>query len=179
MRSHDPKNKAFFYDRDGVIIEAAPRGEYVLSWDGLRFVPGVKELMRYVHARGYFNIVVTNQSPIGRGMVTLDEVKEVHKKMNDVLDGLVHKIYLCPHVDADQCNCRKPKPGMLLEAIEESNLDPSTSFMVGDSDKDMLAGDKAGVKTIFIKNAFNAEELERCVPDFVINSLEEIIPLLS
>ena len=98
--------------------------------------------------------------------------------MQRLLGHKIDKIYFCPHREENNCSCRKPKAGMLLQAKSEFNLDIAASFILGDTDKDILAGQTVGCRTIFIKNKFHEHSLARCSPDFVVKSLPDVPPLI-
>lgn len=170
--------EALFLDRDGVINVAPPRGEYILRPGQFELMEGISELMQTAHDKDYFIAVVTNQPQIARGMITASELGAIHRKMDTLLSGLIDVVYVCPHSNEDACSCRKPKPGMLTRGAQEHGIDLKRSLIVGDSDKDILAGQAAGVKTVFIKNDLNASELPKCQPDHIIKRLPDVVPLL-
>lgn len=170
-----------FLDRDGVICVAPPRGEYLTRVDQIELVDGIVEVIKTANTLGVAVIVITNQSQIARGMVSQEGVQEMH----DVLQGRmaaqgarIDGWYLCPHHPNDACVCRKPKPGMLLDAARERRLDLARSVLIGDSDKDVMAGTAAGIKTIFLRNAHNKEEEQRCPPSHAVDRLADAIPFL-
>jgi histidinol-phosphate phosphatase family protein len=172
------RQRALFLDRDGVILEALPRGEYLTRLDQLKLVDGIGDLVRMAKAAGYRTLVATNQPQVGRGLLSEDQLQVVHGRMSALLDGLLDAIYYCPHTDADACDCRKPKDGMLLRASREFQVALDRSIFVGDSDRDVLAGTTAGCRTVFIRNAHNAADAGRCQPAHTVDSLSEIIGLL-
>jgi len=172
------QQRALFLDRDGVIFQSPPRGEYLVTWDQCRLVDGIVALARTARERGYAVVVVTNQGQVAKGLMTEAELAELHARMIDALEGQVDAVYYCPHHDVHACECRKPKPGMLLQAGRDRQLDLARSIMVGDSDRDVLAGAAAGCTTVFVRHAFNAAEERRCSPAHVVGSLTEISRLL-
>lgn len=155
------KQKAIFLDRDGTINRYIG---FLRKPEEFELLPGVAEAIRKINNSGYLAIVVTNQPVIARGEVTADQLQEIHNKMETILgnDGAyLDAIYYCPHHPDKgfegevpelkiQCNCRKPKPGMLFRAAEEYNIDLANSWMVGDSLSDIEAGKAAGCKTALI-----------------------------
>lgn len=146
-------NKAVLLDRDGVINRKAPEGEYITTWGSFEFLPGVSEGISLLRESGYRVIVVSNQRCVAKGLVTTQEVDALHKQMCEELSrqgALVDRVYYCPHDYCDGCACRKPKPGMLLKALDEFGLSPAASWMVGDSSSDMEAGRSAGLQTVFV-----------------------------
>ena len=137
--------KALFLDRDGVINEDAG---YVYRREDFVFKEGIFEALREFARAGYALVVVTNQSGIGRGYYTLEQFDELCEFMLSEFEkeGVkIEKIYFCPHAPEALCGCRKPKPGMLLEAANELNIDLACSIMIGDKDSDVQAGQSAGV----------------------------------
>lgn len=138
---------AIFLDRDGVIIENC--ANYVRSWEDVEFFPQALEALARIRACGYKIIVVTNQSVVGRGIITWETAVSLNNRILDVVrqhNGRVDDAYLCPDSPANPTGCRKPKPGMLLQAAEDHNLDLSQSFMIGDALTDVKAGRAAGVR---------------------------------
>ena len=112
-----------FLDRDGVIIEN--RSDYVKSWEEVRFLPGVFEALRRLARSEYALAIVTNQSAVGRGIISLDEAMHINERVLAEIaaqGGRVDASYMCPHRPDEGCNCRKPAPGMLLQAAEDLEL---------------------------------------------------------
>ena len=137
--------KALFLDRDGVINEDAG---YVYRREDFVFKEGIFAALREFAKAGYALVVVTNQSGIGRGYYTLEQFDELCRFMLSEFEkeGVkIEKIYFCPHAPEADCLCRKPKPGMLLNAANELNIDLARSIMIGDKDSDVQAGQSAGV----------------------------------
>ena len=142
--------KAVFIDRDGVINQKPREGEYVTSWDDFHILPGVAEAVTLAKRAGYAVIVVTNQRCVAKGLIAVSELEEMHARMRESLSrsgAMLDGIYYCPHDYESSCNCRKPAPGMLLEAAQARGLDLRSSWMVGDSEIDIQAGKNAGCKT--------------------------------
>jgi D-glycero-D-manno-heptose 1,7-bisphosphate phosphatase len=137
-------------DRDGVINRKAPEGEYVTRWEDFHIIPGVAESIALLNRADFSVIVVTNQRCIAKGLMTVTALEKMHERMTDLLaqDGAsVDAIYYCPHETDQSCNCRKPAPGMLLEAARSRGIEMPASWMIGDSDIDIEAGKNAGCKT--------------------------------
>lgn len=141
-----------FFDRDG-IVNSSPGPGYVESWEDFHLLPAFVEALRTVRRLGYEAIVVTNQRGVARGIVAVEVVEEIHCNLMAVLRqhyGLeLTDILYCPHGE-DECGCRKPKPGMLLEAARQHSLNLRSSWMVGDSATDIAAGQAAGCRTILV-----------------------------
>lgn len=144
-------NSAVFLDRDGVINRKAIEGEYITSWQEMELLPGVAESIASLNRAGFCVIVVTNQRCVARGLISEADLQAMHQQMRDVLarDGAgIDAIYYCPHDLEPQCECRKPAPGLLLEAAKSHGVDLASSWMIGDSDSDIEAGKSAGCRTI-------------------------------
>ncbi len=151
------KQKAIFLDRDGVINKHIG---FLRHIDDFELIEGVSDAIRHINQSGYLAIVVTNQPVIARGEVTWDELHEIHRKMETLLGkegAYIDGLYICPHhpdkgFEGERpeykfvCECRKPKPGMLLQAAHDFNIDLSKSYMIGDSQSDIEAGKNAGCK---------------------------------
>ena len=177
------KQKAVFLDRDGTINKYVG---FLRDIDDFELLPRVSEAIKMINASGYLAIVVTNQPVIARGEVSFEELQDIHNKMETLLgnDGAyLDAIYYCPHhphkgYDGEikelkiECECRKPKPGMINKAAIDFNIDVSNSWMIGDGENDIMSGKAAGCKTILIGN-------ENFGQDFSVDSLLEAINLVS
>jgi D-sedoheptulose 7-phosphate isomerase len=148
-----PPRAVAFLDRDGIINERAAPHEYIESWEQFRLLDGAVPLMRGLAERGYLLMVVTNQQGIGKGRMTAADLRLIHGRMADALAdqqvGLAG-IFHCPHLEQQGCFCRKPGPGLIYRALNESPflIDLQQSLMIGDSESDMLAGKAAGLRTL-------------------------------
>lgn len=143
---------ALFLDRDGVLIEN--RDGYVRSWDDVELFDQAREALALVKDSPYVVVVVTNQAGVGRGVMTLDHVESLNERILDAFRQQGAEIlaaYLCPHHPDEQCECRKPNPGMLLQAAREHGLDLSRSYMVGDAVSDLEAGQAAGARGLMVR----------------------------
>lgn len=150
--------QAIFLDRDGVINSTIIKEGKPFSprkFEDFEFVDGIKNVLERFKTEGLLNIVVTNQPDIARGLMKKEELRKMHNLIRENLP--VDDIFICPHDDADNCNCRKPKPGMLLEAAKKWDIDLSESFMIGDSWKDIEAGRNAGCTTLLIDSPYNKQ----------------------
>ncbi|MBI3176818.1 MAG: D-glycero-beta-D-manno-heptose 1,7-bisphosphate 7-phosphatase, partial [Chloroflexi bacterium] len=142
---------AIFLDRDGVIIEN--REAYVRSWQDVAFIPGALDALQGMAATAYAIVIVTNQSGVGRGMLSLETATALNARVVAEIvraGGRVDGLYLCPHTPEDGCDCRKPRPGMLLQAARELGLDLTRSWMVGDALSDLQAGQAAGAQSVLV-----------------------------
>jgi len=145
--------KVIFLDRDGVINKKPPKADYVKNWNEFKFLPGAIEALKILTQNGYEIYIISNQAGIARGMMTEDDLKEIHEKMKKELENheaKVSGIYYCPHGWDEGCECRKPKPGMFFQAAREHYLDLTKIIFIGDDERDVEAGEAAGVKTILV-----------------------------
>lgn len=138
---------AIFLDRDGVIIEN--RSDYVRSWGDVHVFPQALEALANASASPYKIVFVTNQSAVGRGLMSLAAAEAINSRLKALIEdagGRVDGIFLCPHAPEAECDCRKPKPGLLLQAAQALDLDLARSVMIGDALTDLMAGQAAGVR---------------------------------
>jgi len=168
--------RAIFLDRDGVLNRAFVRnGKPYPPQDvsALEILPLVPEALERLRSAKFLLIVVTNQPDVARGAVTKDDVERINSvlKAKLPLDDFV----TCYHDDADNCICRKPKPGLLLQARDKFGIDMARSFMVGDRWRDIAAGSKAGCQTVFINYHYNETQPEPGSFDFSCASLDEAV----
>lgn len=173
------KQKAIFLDRDGTINKYVG---FLRNIDEFELLPEVSDAIKKINASGYLAIVITNQPVIARGEVTFEELREIHNKMETLLGeqgAYLDGIYFCPHHPDKgfegeipelkfDCQCRKPKPGLILKAAEEFNIDLLQSWFVGDGENDVKAGKNAGCKTALI-----VEEIKNFGQDITVRSLKE------
>jgi D-sedoheptulose 7-phosphate isomerase len=167
------KNRAVFLDRDGVINRASVREgkPYPPSTVAeLEVLPGVPEALQVLKKAGYKLLVVTNQPDVGRGTQSQQTLDAIHQALLSRLP--IDDIFVCAHTDEGKCACRKPLPGMLLEAARKHDIDLPASFMVGDRWRDIEAGYNAGCRTILIDYGYS-ERAPDHVPDLRVSSLRE------
>lgn len=147
------EHKAVFFDRDGVLnVDVA----YLYKIEDLRWIEGAREAVAYLTQRDYKIFIVTNQSGIARGYYTVAQMNKLHEYMQQEIaayGGKIDRIYYCPHHPEGSvaeytcsCDCRKPKPGMLLTACAEYEIDKEQSFLIGDGKRDVEAAEAAGIK---------------------------------
>ena len=162
--------KALFIDRDGVINKNPPQHDYVKSWDEFRFNDGVFEILKIANAKKFQVIVITNQRGIGREIYSDKTFRTITKRMAIFLKskGLyLNAVYYCPHEVAESCNCRKPKPGLFIQAINDHKIKPELSIMLGDTESDKKAALLAGIgKVILVKQDLDGV----CVADNIFMS---------
>jgi D-glycero-D-manno-heptose 1,7-bisphosphate phosphatase len=154
-----PLRSAVFLDRDGVIVEN--RADYVKSLAEIKLIPGAVEALARLAQTNWLIVIVTNQAAIGRHIITRETAEAINGNVVQVITsagGRVDGVYVCPHTPADGCTCRKPAPGLLLQAAAELGIDLAASVMIGDAVSDVQAALAAGVKPIFLRTGL-AERL--------------------
>ena len=150
---------AVFLDRDGVINEN--RDDYVKGWEEVCFLPGALEALARLAATPFRVLLITNQSPIGRGILTAGQVEATNRRLVEEIGahgGRIDGIYYCPHCPDDGCDCRKPRPGLLLRAARELEIDLRHSYLVGDAISDVEAGLAAGCRPIMVLTGLGQEQ---------------------
>jgi D-glycero-D-manno-heptose 1,7-bisphosphate phosphatase len=158
---------AVFLDRDGVIIENRP--DYVRDWSQVELLTeAIGALSRFQNTR-YKIILVTNQSAVGRGLMSLKTAEEINQRLARVIKergGKLDAIYMCPHAPEDHCTCRKPQTGLFLQAARELSLDLTSSWMIGDAWTDLLAGQNANLRgVILVKTGRGTNQLQQPKPE--------------
>ena len=151
------KSQAVFLDRDGVIN--ADRTDFVKSWEEFEFLPSSLEALAALATSSYRIVILTNQSGVGRGLLSETTLRQMHQRMMDRIHesgGRIDALYYCPHAPGAGCDCRKPLPGLFFKAAREWDIDLASSWSVGDSRRDVEAAHSAGVPAIL---------LDRILPD--------------
>jgi len=164
--------RAVFVDRDGVINRAVVHDGKPYppaTLDDFEILPGVERAASALRKAGFLIVVVTNQPDVATGVQRREIVEAMHTRL--LVAGLCDDVKVCYHTDADDCDCRKPRPGMLIDAAREWHIDLEHSFMVGDRWRDIAAGKAAGCHTYFIDYQYREPRPEN--PDAVVASLEE------
>lgn len=175
--------RAVFLDRDGVINRKIPDDRYVTCWEEFEFLPGVVESITLLNRAGFFVVIVTNQRCVAKGLITETELEGMHRRMTDSLrraGANVDAIYYCPHETEPPCRCRKPAPGMLLQAARMQNIELSRSWMIGDSDADISAGRNAGCRTsrvLSINENFDPVQDADIVASSLLDATRQILHL--
>ena len=163
------KSRAVFVDRDGTIMRDA---DYCCDPMQVEIFPGVPEALRRLKEAGYKLIVITNQSGIGRGLFTLDQYHAVEAEVSRRLEGLIDATYFCPDVPGQHSSCRKPEPGMVLQAAREHNVDLRHSFFVGDKESDVECGQNADLRTVRVRTGFDQSIATSCA-DWVVEDFAQ------
>ena len=169
--------RAVFLDRDGVLnrsVVRAGRPYAPTSLDEFELLPGVLEALTNLRTAGFVLVVVTNQPDLATGRIRPEVAEAIHQKLRALLP--LDDIKVCGHVDEDDCACRKPRPGMLLEAARDWSIDLYRSFIVGDRWRDVAAGKAAGCKTIFVDYGYAEKQIDS--PDFVVTSLPDAVKII-
>ncbi len=173
-------------DRDGTLNRKAPEGQYVTKLDEFVLLPGVLPSLAKLHEHGFKLFVVTNQRGIARGQVSWESLSQIHRYLLDQAESAgarIERIVVCPHEIAEDCECRKPKPGMILRLAAEHHLDLANSWLIGDSVSDITAGRRAGCRTAYIgiracaEADISAASLGSVVDQLLARSEEDLSPL--
>lgn len=165
------QNRAVFFDRDGTLMEEA---HYCADPSKVHVFPGVPEALRRLKAAGFLNIVITNQSGIGRGLITEEQYAAVQAEfLRQIGTGLIDAVYYCPDAPDVQSSRRKPAPGMVLEAAADFDVDLVESFFIGDKAADIECGRRAGTRTVLVLTGYGAGQ--RSTPDFTARTIDQAI----
>ncbi|MCA9994153.1 MAG: HAD family hydrolase [Anaerolineales bacterium] len=143
------KTAAIFLDRDGIIIENCPT--YIRSWHDVRLFPHAVAALAAIVTLPHKIIIVTNQSAVGRGIISLETARAINTRLITEIrqqGGRIDDVFMCPHAPQDNCNCRKPHPGLLLQAAQKYAIDLTQSIMIGDALTDIEAGQRANVQSV-------------------------------
>ena len=168
---------AVFLDRDGTINKDVP---YCRRPEDFHLFPGTARAIRLLNEHGYKVIVITNQSGVGRGYFTEEAIAEIHEKMKRELakeGAYLDDIYYCPHHPDDNCDCRKPKPKLALQAANDYHIDLKRSFVVGNLKIDIMLGKELGCRTILVGDPPNMDA-ERANPDARASDLLEVAQII-
>jgi len=173
-------SRVVFLDRDGVICK--DRDDYVKSWNEFVWIPRAREALKRLNDNHYITIVVTNQAGVGRGITSQQAVEDIHQRMMREVSqtgGKIERIYYCPHRPEDGCDCRKPKPGLFLQAARDFSIDLKKSYLIGDKISDIEAGHSLGCITIMIKKGENkGGTTSKIRADYTASDLSEAVALI-
>ncbi len=161
MTAPRPRKRVALLDRDGTIVIDRV---YLDNAAGLEFLPGAAQGLRLLHERGYRLVVISNQSGVARGLIPPGRLEEMNARLMQMVEqagARLEGIYCCPHAPEDHCSCRKPEPGLILQAAAELGFDPRDAVVIGDKDSDIEAGKRVGAATVLIttEKALSAQEL--------------------
>ena len=172
MKTEPPNEKsaAVFVDRDGTIMHDC---DYCSDPKDVHVFPGVPEALRRLKSKGFKLIIITNQSGIGRGLFSVDQYRAVEAEvLRQLGDGLINATYFCPDVPGQHSSCRKPAPGMILQAAREHRIDFRRSFFIGDKEIDVECGHNAGTRAIRVQTGFQ-RDMTRSMADWIARDLLE------
>jgi len=147
--------KAVFLDRDGTISVGTPTYERVDSLEKVQLLPNTLEALSMLAKLDYGVFIVTNQAGLSEGLITMDQFEEINDmvlRLIEPTDVVIFETYVCPHGEADDCDCRKPKPKLLLDAAKKYDIDLANSWMIGDRPSDVMTGINAGTKAILVQS---------------------------
>ena len=164
-------NRAVFFDRDGVLNELVKRdGGYYSPRDAadLKIIPNSIQVTRQTNSMGYLNIIISNQPDVARGLLNKTELDQMTRVLLNEL--IIDDVFYCTHDDSDLCYCRKPAPGLFIQAADKWNINLENSYMIGDTWKDSEAAKNANIRFFLLDRAYNLD----CNNPNRINSLEEI-----
>ncbi|HXL50392.1 MAG TPA: HAD family hydrolase [Candidatus Limnocylindrales bacterium] len=165
-------SKAVFLDRDGVLTRE--RSDYVKTPNELEVLPGIGPPLRDLRNMGFRLVIVTNQSVVGRGLATDEQMARIHEKLQSELKRMgcsVDAIYYCPHLPSAGCSCRKPEPGLIMRAAKDLGIDVASSWMIGDKEIDLEAAKRAGCRGVRVET--NLGDLQQAVSS-IIRAEEEV-----
>ncbi|MHA4414543.1 D-glycero-alpha-D-manno-heptose-1,7-bisphosphate 7-phosphatase [Bacillus cereus] len=174
------EKKAIFLDRDNVINEVLTnRVKFVNKPEDIYLLPGAADAIAAFNRKGYMVLVTTNQAGVGLGYMTQGELLEIHKHMQEKLinenaGALIQEFVACIHQPKDGCSCRKPEAGMLLQLAQKYDIDLASSYMIGDQETDICAGNKAGTRTIRIADSLEETQANFKFPSLFNVALENI-----
>ena len=176
MKLNLAKNIAIFMDRDGTVTKEVG---YITRVEQLELIPGAADAIRRINGSSFKAVMATNQAGAARGYFPESMIEEVHERLKEMLSGeraFLDGIYFCPHhIDGQvdhlrlRCSCRKPEPGLLLQAAKDLNLDLSRSYMVGDKMSDIEVGHRVGAQSVLVLTGYGREEYEQGLPGWTVH----------
>lgn len=173
------KKRFVLLDRDGTTIE---HKHHLTDVNDVKLIPKVATAIKKLKKLGLGIIIMTNQSVIGRNLISLSELDRIHKKILHLLSAEgahIDGIYFCPHIPEDNCKCRKPKTGLVERAAKKHKLDPKLSFVVGDSTADIELGKNIGATTILVRTGYGKKIEKEVNPNYVVDNIEAALPIIK
>lgn len=180
---------ALFLDRDGVIIDN--RQDYVRSWSDVTIYPQALSALVKIKPSKHKIFIITNQSVVGRGLISYDTARDINERLVSEIQtsgGRIDGVFMCPHTPQDRCSCRKPKPGLILDAVSMNSIELQNSILIGDALSDVLAGQNAGIpQNVLVRTGRGLVQstlpLASQIPHFLIyetlyDALEDLFPEL-
>jgi D-glycero-D-manno-heptose 1,7-bisphosphate phosphatase len=169
------RSRAVFFDRDGTLMEEV---HYCGDPSQVKLYPGVPEALDHLKGAGFRTFIVTNQSGIGRGLITEAQYRAVERElMRQIGEGRIDASYFCPDAPGTPSTRRKPEPGMVLEAAADFDIDLTGSYLIGDKAADMECGRRAGLRTILVLTGYGAEQ--DCPADFRASGVAEAVKIVA
>jgi D-glycero-D-manno-heptose 1,7-bisphosphate phosphatase len=153
--------RAIFLDRDGVINQN--RNDHVKTWSEFEFIPRTLAALRLLSQHGYHIFIVTNQAIVSRGITSVETLNDIHDRMRKQIQlhgGHIHDLRFCPHDQHEECDCRKPRPGMLLDLAERWRIDLTRATMIGDAWTDIAAAHSVGCRAALVRTGRGTEQLQ-------------------
>lgn len=169
-----PEQKAVFFDRDGTLMEEV---DYCRNPSQVKVIPGTAEALTRLHEDGWLNIIITNQSGIGRGYFTVADYEKVHAELLRQLNHTVDAAYFCPDHPDQPSTRRKPETGMVDEAVSEHGISPGKSWFVGDKDIDVTTGKNSGCRTILVLSGYG-EKHRHSDADFIVDDVVKAVEII-
>jgi D-glycero-D-manno-heptose 1,7-bisphosphate phosphatase len=168
------RQKTVFIDRDGTLIEEV---NFLHRVEDLRFFDYTNEAVKLLKKHGFLIVIATNQSGIGRGVYTENQMHKVHEAIQTQLTEKIDAFYFCPHLPDEGCHCRKPNLGMIEQACKDFAIDLNRSWMIGDKVLDVELGHNANIKTALVKTGYGEKDVNRLKnqPDFIAETLIEAV----
>jgi len=170
------KKRFVILDRDGTVIVDK---DHLTDPQQVELIPKAATAIKTLNDFGLGVIIVTNQTVVGNRHISLKDLESIHKKMLNMLsreEATINSVYVCPHKVEDNCSCRKPKSGLIEQALKDHDFDPKKSFMVGDKKSDIELGKNIGATTILVRTGYGKQtEKEGINPNYVVDSLEGIL----
>jgi histidinol-phosphate phosphatase family protein len=171
----DLLSPAVFIDRDGTLMKDC---DYCSHPKGVQIFPGVVKALSRLKSRGFKLIIITNQSGIGRGLLTLDQYRAVEAEvLRQTGDGLIDATYFCPDAPGQHSNCRKPAPGMVVKAARDHQIDLSRSFFIGDKEIDVECAHNAGVRAIRVQTG-SQQDMTKTMADWIAGDLSSAVGII-
>ena len=168
------KQKAIFIDRDGTLIEEV---NFLHQVEDLRYFSFTDEAVKLLKENGFLTIIVTNQSGIGRGIYSENDMHAVHEQIQNDLTEKLDAFYFCPHLPDEGCACRKPNLGMIEQAMNDFAIDLENSWMIGDKILDAETGFNAKIKTALVLTGYGSKDVEKLTrkPNLIAENLLEAV----
>jgi len=173
------KKRFVILDRDGTIIFDK---DHLTKVSEVELIPNVTSAIRKLNDLGLGIIMLTNQTVVGNKHISLNELNVIHKRILKLLrneGAIIDGIYFCPHKVEDNCSCRKPKIGLIKQALKDYDFEPKQSFVIGDNKSDIELGKNIGATTILVRTGYGRQMEKAIDPDYVVDNLEAVLPIIT